>query len=301
MSASLVQRHPWLFGQPSIGFRSDPHFYTKYDLVWLVGLVGSAVAMRAAGWEGLVTEWSLALVPMFLAAAYVQVMAGVFVHNCSHVNFPKPINRFVGELCGMIVGTRFASWEILHRQHHKYSDDVVKDPHPLLPGFWRYFVLIMLLNLEKNLRLQYLERWGDTPKNRRLDTFRTLFSFVTGLALMGFWFVLMGPIGFFFVFFPALVVGAIHVSHFNWSTHGGGLRTEGFEPINRDDGFYWFGNRIWFGIYFHANHHTNAGLFNPMKLPEVEARRAALRAARAPAGEAAPVGEGVVASVAAPD
>jgi len=45
--------------------------------------------------------------------------------------------------------------------------------------------------------------------------------------------------------------------------------------VNLNHGFYKVGNWIWFGIYMHANHHKIAKLFNPAKMEEVLARRAA--------------------------
>ena len=34
-------------------------------------------------------------------------------------------------------------------------------------------------------------------------------------------------------------------------------------------------NKIWFGLYMHANHHKRANIFNPAKMDEVLARRQA--------------------------
>ena len=50
-----------------------------------------------------------------------------------------------------------------------------------------------------------------------------------------------------------------------------------YKPVNLDHGIYWFLNRVCFGLYFHANHHKNAGLFNPMHLDKVLAKKAAKR------------------------
>ena len=55
----------------------------------------------------------------------------------------------------------------------------------------------------------------------------------------------------------------------------------------RDLLFYWLGNRLWFGLYMHANHHTQASLFNPMKYDQRQAEKAARREARAAAKSAA--------------
>ena len=131
--------------------------------------------------------------------------------------------------------------------------------------------------------LQYLELWGDTPEVRRRDAFRSIFSFVTGMGLMAWWFFLLGPIGFFVIYLPSLVAGAVHVSHFNWATHDAQNPDGEFQPVNLDKGFFWLGNRLWFGLYYHKNHHEYAGLFNPMHLDKVKAERAAKKAARAEA------------------
>ena len=125
--------------QPSVRFRHRKWFYVLYDGTYLLLTSAVLATMLALGWQGLVTEfhwWYWLLLPL---ACHVQILASVFIHNCSHGNFPKAINRLVGELCGVIVLTRYASWEIIHRRHHKYSDDADMDPHPVTPdasGCW---------------------------------------------------------------------------------------------------------------------------------------------------------------------
>lgn len=37
---------------------------------------------------------------------------------------PKSINRLVGELLGIFVVVRFASWDIIHMRHHQYCKDI---------------------------------------------------------------------------------------------------------------------------------------------------------------------------------
>ena len=71
--------------------------------------------------------------------------------------------------------------------------------------------------------------------------------------------------GFFFFFVPASILGFFHLVHFNWSTHNAAKPEEGFFPVNLDRGYFWIGNRIWFGIYYHGFHHKQANLFNPMR------------------------------------
>ncbi|MCB9643151.1 MAG: fatty acid desaturase [Myxococcales bacterium] len=251
---------------PSVQYRRDPYFYFKYDLFYVLFFSVAIAAMLAVGWKGLQLSWNAWLLVPLSIGIYIQVMGGVLIHNCSHVNFPRPINRLVGEICGVIVATRFASWEILHRRHHRHSDDIEKDPHPVKPSFLAFLLDVMVLNLEKNLHQQYAELYGDTPEIRRRETIRSILSFSTMLFLMAFWFVLLGPVGFLGVYLPALGVGILHVSHFNWATHDAQNPSGEFKPVNLNHGFYWFGNKLWFGLYFHANHHEHANLFNPAYL-----------------------------------
>lgn len=64
----------------------------------------------------------------------------------------------------------------------------------------------------------------------------------------------------------------LHVSHFNWVTHNAST-SDDFRPVNNDSGIYWLGNRIFFGIYMHGNHHAYASVFNPRKISAERAAR----------------------------
>lgn len=250
---------------PFTQFRKNKHFYLWYDGVWAAMLAAVLWAMKAVDHQPLVSTWDwrvLLLVPVFLQAI---ILCNVWVHCATHNSFPRAVNRLVGEICGLVVLTRFASWEIVHQRHHKYSDDVEKDPHAVIPSYWK-FVVHMVLNVEKQLQQQYLDTFGDTPENRRHEKIRALASFGTGVLLMACWYVLLGPIVFFAVFLPATVLGILHLAHFNWSTHDAWSPTANYRPVNLDHGFFWVGNRVWHGIYFHANHHKKANVFNPMKV-----------------------------------
>lgn len=250
---------------PFTQFRKNRHFYLWYDGVYAVILAGLLVLMRAVHHDGFVKTWDWRVLALFPAFLYVVILNNAWIHNATHNSFPRPINRLVGELCGLIVLTRFASWEIIHQRHHKYSDDVERDPHAVMPSYWK-FVWHMVLNVERQLQQQYLDTYGDSPENRRHEKIRALASFGTGVLLVACWYTFLGPIVFFTLFLPATVIAILHLAHFNWSTHDAFSPTKNFRPINLDHGFYWVGNRIWHGIYFHANHHKKAQLFNPMKV-----------------------------------
>jgi stearoyl-CoA desaturase (delta-9 desaturase) len=262
----------WWLRQPSSDFLRDPYFYMKYDLTWATLLLGASGLMWGLGWRGLELEISWMLIPLALVAAYLQMCGNAFIHNASHGNWPRPINRLVGEIFGVLVMTRYASWEILHRRHHMFSDDEEKDPHPMLRSYWAFLWKKMIINLERNLHQQYYELWGDSPEIRRRELVKSWISAFTGATLFLFWFVVMGPVGFVFVFVPAAIIGILHLTHFNWATHDAD-RSDDFRPVNRDEGIFWLGNRILFGVYMHANHHAYANVFNPLKLDPKRAAR----------------------------
>lgn len=249
---------------PYAQFKRDPRFYVKYDTAVALVAVGIIVALQLGGYRPPSFEpWMLVL---NLPALYLMILAHAFAHNASHGNFPRPINRLVGEICGFVVLSKFASWEIPHRRHHRYSDDPLRDPHPAERRFWRY-AYNTLINVEKQLQQEYFDVHGDTPANRRYEKLRSLWSFATGLVIAAAWLTLLGPGLFVFVYLPAFFLSGLFVIHFNWTGHNAHTADGKIEPVNLDTGWFWIGNRIFFGIYYHANHHRMARAFNPMKLP----------------------------------
>ena len=252
--------------QPSLQYRNNRYFYLGYDIPYIVAFVSVSLALRAAGWRGVITHWEPAMWLLLPAVTYLHVLASVFIHNASHSNFPRSINRVVGELLGVLLVVRFANWEILHVRHHRHADDPERDPHAMQPRFWRFLVQTMLLNLERQLQNVHYDRFGDTPRNHRYERLRSVLSFCGEATCVVFWYYALGFQAFVFLFLPAQLLGWIVVSHFNWVTHNGHSKTRDYHPINLDAGPYWIGNRIWFGLYMHANHHKRVSAFNPMDL-----------------------------------
>jgi fatty acid desaturase len=245
--------------------RRNRHFYLQYDGFYLVLCTGALAAMLSTGWQPLVTTWRWEYLLLTPVAIHLHILCNVYVHNCTHRNFPRPINRLVGELCGFIVLTRFASWEVLHQRHHQHSDDVKRDPHPVERSYWRFFAR-SVSGIESQLQNAFYDLYGDTPENRAYQARRAYVSYFTNLVAIAMWFVFLGPIAFVAFFVPAQIVGWIHVMHFNWSTHNAKSPSGDYKPVNLDHGFFWVGNRIWHGIYFHGNHHKKPTIFNPKKL-----------------------------------
>lgn len=260
--------------QPSVQYRRNEWFYFQYDGLYMAAFLALDAWLLATG-TGPVIEWQwwyLAFLPLVI---YVHILLNVFVHNCCHGNFPRSINRLVGELAGVLVITRYASWEIIHQRHHRYSDDPEKDPHHVLPNFWWFLARTMLINVELQLQNQAYDQFGDTPRNRLREKIRAVFSFSVMLPLIFAAYLLLGWEAFFFLYVPAQAVGWVHVAHFNWATHNAHSATGDYKPVNLDSGWYRLGNKIWFGLYMHANHHKRANIFNPAKMDQVLARRQA--------------------------
>ncbi len=263
---STAARASWFasFGSlPHLHFRRDANFYRRYDARWFFFCLALIAGLHFGHIEPLAPSFKLWFIAAFPIAVYVHILCSVFVHNASHGSFPRSINRLVGELCGFIVLSRFASWQIVHERHHRFSDDPEKDPHPLLPNYFK-FTWRGIMNVEVQLQRAYLEVFGDTPENRQRERTRAMISYGTNLVLIAFFFRLLGPAGFVALFLPAQILGWMQIMHFNWVTHNALAKTGEYHPVNIDSGIYWIGNRIFFGIYMHGNHHKRANVFNPL-------------------------------------
>ena len=259
---------------PYTQFRRNRYFYVWNDVFYILLCSAILAAIFQTGWQGFGLAWDWKVLLLLPIAAHIQILCSVWIHNATHTNFPRSINRIVGEICGFVVLTRFAPWEIIHQRHHKYSDDVNDDPHPITPdakGYWSY-LWKTIIGVESQLQRMVFEMFGDTPENRSFEKKRAVLSFsVTYLLLPVTWYFMLGPVVFVMLFVPASLIGFFHLVHFNWSTHNPWSPNDDFLPVNIDSGFFKIGNLIWHGIYFHANHHKNASIFNPSKMPEAKA------------------------------
>src|SRR6478609_3054749 len=148
--------------------RKNRYFYLAYDGFYFVLAAALVALMVGTGWHGLVREWTPACWLALPLVTYAQIVCSIFVHNATHGNFPRAINRVVGEICGVVVLTRFASWEIIHQRHHRFSDDPVKDPHPVEPSYWK-FLWHTIYNVEHQLQTIYFELYGDSPETRKYE------------------------------------------------------------------------------------------------------------------------------------
>jgi fatty acid desaturase len=244
-------------------------FYLWYDLFYAAVCVVLLLAMHTSGFHSLTQSWDPRLLLLLPFVCHVQILCSVYIHNATHHGFPRIVNRIVGEVCGLVVISRFASWEIIHRRHHRFSDDVERDPHPVEPSYWRY-VIHTIVGVERQLQRIFFEIHGDTPENHAYERRRAYLSYATSILLIATWFRLLGAPAFVLLFFPASIVGVLHLIHFNWVTHDASSKARSYRPVNLNDGFFFVGNLLWHGIYMHANHHRKPGMFNPLHLERLE-------------------------------
>src|SRR5450432_2520147 len=156
----------------------------------------------------------------FPCAVYALIVAHLCMHNACHGSFPRGTNRAIGELLGLLVVVRFASWNIVHMRHHAFSDHRDSDPHPNFASFWAT-AKHTVVNVERQLQRLYFETWGDTEETHALEARRARISYGTNLLLLLAWLVWMGPTLFLLIFLPANLLAGLFVIHFNWSTHNG--------------------------------------------------------------------------------
>ncbi len=255
-----------ILSHPIQQFRKHPRFYLRYDAGYFVVCSLLCGVFLLPGFHPVFasTQWTATKLAVgFPAVLYFLICCHLWIHNATHGNFPRWVNRIVGEVLGFIVFVRYASWQIVHLRHHANSDDPRRDPHPTYPSYVRSFFR-SIVTVERQLQDSYCEIWGETPENRAYEAFRAKVSYGTNIVLSLAWYLFLGPVAFFAFWLPCNLLAAAFVAHFNWATHNG-ERGVDFRPVNLDHGYYWLGNRLFTGIYFHANHHSRPHLFNPRR------------------------------------
>ncbi len=255
-----------LTAHPSNQFRKNPNFYLQYDGFWFAVCAAVLLAFWLTGWTplfGAPAWWFAVAAPVLL---FGLIWAHLLIHNATHGNLPRAINRVAGELLGLLVVVRFASWDIVHMRHHRYSDDRARDPHPNFPSFWKT-VFNTIVQVEQQLFQQYFDTWGDTPATRTHEKWRARMSYGTNLVLIAAWVWFLGPWFALLVFAPMNLLAGLFVVHFNWSTHNGEAAKgiEDMRPVDLPGPMYTLGNALFCGIYAHQTHHERASLFNPAK------------------------------------
>jgi len=213
--------------------------------------------------------WQLALIPLGI---YVGGISAVFIHNATHGSFPsRPLNWLAGQLAGLHQLWGFMGWKLIHLVYHHYSDDAEHDTHPPKDLTFRQFAKSMFLYSSKKITERYREHWGISARTHLLH--RSLLIVFLGMTACNalFWYLMLGPAGFLFFYVPSYAANHLLFCHINYYAHPKDDATGATRPGNLDHNLYYqLANALWFGIYYHGNHHRKPLLFNPKYMPAVQ-------------------------------
>lgn len=236
-----------------------------------LGLCAAAYQMHSPEFYEFAPQWWHALlIPLGI---YAGGISAVWIHNATHGSFANPR---INALCGYIAGIHqlwgFMGWKLIHLLHHMYSDDVAHDTHPPKGlTFWQ-FGRQMFVYSSACVSKRYREHWGSTPATRFLQRANLVVFFAMAAANLVFWYLLLGPIGFVFFYVPSYVANHLLFIDINYTAHPADPVTGHTSAANLNHNLYYkIANALWFGIYFHGNHHRKPLLFNPRTM-EVKVR-----------------------------
>ncbi|WP_438020518.1 fatty acid desaturase [Sorangium sp. So ce315] len=151
---------------PFTQFRRNRYFYLYHDGGYALLCATVLSCMLLGGHEPFIGRWDDRLWLLLPLLCHAQILCSVLIHDATHNNFPRQIDRLVDELCGVIVLTRFASWEVIHQRHHRCSDDVERDPHPVVPSYWA-FLAKTVVSVARQLQQIYFDKKSREELRRR--------------------------------------------------------------------------------------------------------------------------------------
>ncbi len=195
---------------------------------------------------------------------YFGMVHTALIHNCAHNNFkPRWLNRILGELLATHMLSGYPGFAILHLEHHRFSDDPVKDPHPNLNlSYWQYLNNLKYRLRESFLRM-YQERWGESEKFMNMWKHVRILLPLNRVLRAIFILFLFGPQFFALFYLPSYLASQLTYAHVNYYTHA--KQADGsVEIINMNHNYlYKFLNFALLGIYMHKDHHRKPNVFNP--------------------------------------
>lgn len=256
-------------------FYQDPYLHIRsFTLHFLLSaaLVAALIAVRPASFYTFSFAWWHPL--LIIPAIYVGGLSVVFIHNACHGSFrPKWLNVVAGELAGFHQLWGFMGWKLIHLMHHHYSDDKDLDPHPPADyTFWQ-FMKHMFLKSSLKVTERYREHYGETQRTVWLHRIlKPVFMGMVACRLAA-WFLLLGPVGFLWFYVPSYLFNHWLFTDVNYYSHPKDEHGN-TAAINRDEtAFQKMVNILWFGLYYHGNHHRKPLLFNPKYMPERKPRQ----------------------------
>ncbi len=283
-------------------FNTDRFFFGRYYLlnIAIYGTLSALIAYFGSALSGTSPLWVLVIVPLFLTrfryimfgavttagfalwsyaheltwwlsvgfagALYVGHLTASVIHNAAHRNFhPKWLNSVLGEACALQqLSAGLVVFRFIHSQHHAYPDDPVRDPHPPRGlSFWQFVDAARSL-VATRLQAIYLERWGDSPRSRRLWGQQSVLLILARFTKTMFWFALLGPKLFALLYVPSYISNVFIFAAFNYYSHK--EDPDGQMEI-RDlsgSGYFDLCNRLFQGVMFHRTHHETPRKINPM-------------------------------------
>lgn len=161
--------------------------------------------------------------------------------------------EYVFTLCGTLACQGGPiSWTVVHRLHHKHSDDA-GDPHSARTGFWWSHMGWMFVNIPRKVSQEVRERI--TPDLMKDPVHRTIDRHMLTIAVMS------GALLFHFGGWSWLVYGMFLrltlVYHATWlvnsAAHKFGYRTHATRDLSTN---CWWVALLTFGEGWHNNHHA---------------------------------------------
>lgn len=250
-------------------FYADRYLHIRsFTLSFLIAAALCVVLWNLRSPEFFTFHWENWMVLLPFLGIYIGGVSAVFIHNATHGSFPS---RFTNELAGYVAGIHqlwgYTGWKLIHLLHHQYSDDAQYDPHPPAgKGYWE-FTAEMFYKSSGKVTERYREHWGESAQTKWLHrgVLITFLGMVACHLLM--WYLLLGPVGFLLFYIPSLIANHLLFSHINYYAHPVNPETGETEASNMTSNLYYkLANLMWFGIYYHGNHHRKPTLFNPKYL-----------------------------------
>lgn len=278
-------------------FRKDPNYLTKYHLIiaaslflancmlfyfktpsaasllwylpalYLMTSTELKLVMTATAYSWVVGTFQTDFSPLHMLALVPAILFTFpltsWLHSASHVSLrPRWLNRPLGELTGIMQLSGFADWRVLHVIHHQFPDNPEYDPHhPGQRSYWK-FAFGMRAMVGQSLMNYYFKLFGRNEVSFKRIKYLMLSMKIDSSMKVIFWFMLLGPQYFSYLFTSSILFKMLHYAWFNWATHRPDKNGK-YEIINLDHSFYRVINFLAAGLYYHGNHHLNPNLHNP--------------------------------------
>ena len=209
-------------------------------------------------------SWEACL--LILPGLILGLVSATAFHNASHGNIkPRFLNTLIGELTAHFSLEDFRCFKVGHMLHHLHADDPSLDPHPPQGLGFLEFIRASRGKTISCIANLYSKHHGHSGASRWNVRLQIITFHLALVAKILFWFFLFGPTGFVFFYLPAYLAYFFGFAHLNYVSHQDDV---GEGAIRNHDGGWFYSpmNFITSGGYYHKNHHSYPGLYNPSRL-----------------------------------